>query len=193
MKCEKYFFMLFNIKVNYRKWIAQKSPPPWVVWRGAILFDEKEVSRSRHNWLLLMVRGREWFSVERRGKRVLWTLYSSQLSDFSLISKYDFCNKRKHFQESPLNLKNNGRVLEHRNEVGQDLMGRRMVRKELMMAKGHRCLRVNCQGRFTKSLSTGENAPWRHKTRKGALAGILDNLSNQHPRALISSTLSQVA
>lgn len=42
----------------------------------------------------------------------LYTLFCSQLPDFfPLISKYDFCNKRKHFQESPLNLKDNGRVL----------------------------------------------------------------------------------
>lgn len=60
---------------------------------------------------------------------------------------------------------------------------------ELMMAKGHWCLHVNCQGRVTKSLSTGESAPGRHETQKGTLPGALGISSGQQTRALISPQL----
>lgn len=58
--------------------------------------------------------------------------------------------------------------------------------KELMIAKGHLCLHVNYQGKFTKNFSM-ESAPWRQKTKKETLHDISDDLSNQCLNTLIFS------
>ena len=43
-------------------------------------------------------------------------------SDFFLIRKYYFHNKRKHLKQGLVNLENNGWFLEHKHEMGQDLL-----------------------------------------------------------------------
>lgn len=62
-----------------------------------------------------------------------------------------------------------------------------MMIKELMIAKGHLCLRANCHGGLTKNFSIGESAPCRQRTTRETRPDILDNLSNQSPNALKAS------